>query len=258
MKALETGNEVLGIKEYNLDGCRFLYRPSGRSDPLSIVTFSAFPPRGVPQKYNYIKHFLPIDCSFFSFLDTNLPASDPRGTYYLSQHLSLEYVDKIHHIIALLSNGNKDNTYLLGSSKGGFGALLTGLKHGYPNIIVNAPPARPAERIRRRSLEILSYLLKSDGGHTLKEYYFQELNNVLFNTIENMNLQLAWNIHITCGSEDTYYQKELEFIYDKLTAKNIAITQKVVRGGHDGIALQDYQDYFLNILQKHPCWLLRQ
>lgn len=48
MKMLATGAEILGIKEYNLDGCRFLYRP-GQND-TTVVTFSAFPPKDVAQK----------------------------------------------------------------------------------------------------------------------------------------------------------------------------------------------------------------
>ena len=117
MRLLETGNEILGIKEYNLLGCRFLYREG--MGKTTVVTFSAFPPKDVAQKYNYIKDFLQSDYSFLSFLDTALPSDDPRGTYYLSDHLGTEYLNTIHCVISLLHKYDISNIWLLGSSKGG-------------------------------------------------------------------------------------------------------------------------------------------
>lgn len=244
MKALETGNEVLGIKEYNLDGCRFLYRPS--NSKTTIVTFSAFPPKNVPQKYNYIKDFINQDCTFLAFLDTVLPAQDPRGTYYLSDNFGKEYLIKIHCIIQLLSKSNPQDIYLLGSSKGGVGALLLGLNFGYTNIMVNAPQAFIADYIKTRSLAILTYMLGSNN--LLKEINYYQLNNILLDSIKSANRDLQWNIHITCGQEDNYHLKSLAVLKQAFESAKISIETRIVRGGHDNTSIDDYRAYFSTLI----------
>lgn len=246
MKHLETGTEVLGIKEYNLNGCRFLYKPG--SEQKTIVTFSAFPPKNVEQKYNYIKDFQNKDYTFLSFLDTDLPKNDPRGTYYLSDNLGTNYLLTIHHIIQLLSSNNSQHTYLLGSSKGGVAALLLGLLYDYPNIIVNAPQAMLAEYIKTRSLVILSFML-GNNPH-LKELNYHQLNEFLLQTIKQANTHLTWNIHITCGTNDEYHLKALEALQEAFNIANIPITKKLIRGGHDNIAIEDYRKYFATLLHE--------
>ena len=152
----------------------------------------------------------------------------------------------MNSIIQLLANAPKDNIYLLGSSKGGVGALLLGLRFGYPNIIVNAPQARLADYIKIRSLDILSYML--DCPKDLKELYYKQLNDYLLNSINRINYQINWNIHITCGSEDAYHLKELDLIYEFFVRNNISITKQLVRGGHDNQSIEDYRMYFRQII----------
>lgn len=245
MKYLETGNEILGIKEYNLLGCRFLYRLG--KNQKTIVTFSAFPPKDIAQKYNYIKDFIQSECTFLSFLDTELPEEDPRGTYYLSENLGTAYLTSIHSIISILSENSKENTYLLGSSKGAVAALLLGLKFNYPNIIVNAPQVFLADYIKRRSLSILSYMIGKNDF--LKEINYHELNHILLESVKSADNSLNWNIHITCGQEDTYHLNQLAVLTEKFEQCKIPLITKIIRGGHDNLSIIDYRLYFSSLLQ---------
>lgn len=245
MRPLETGNEILGIKEYNLSGCRFLYKAG--INQTTVVTFSAFPPKDVAQKYNYIKDFIQSECTFLSFLDTALPEDDPRGTYYLSENFGTSYLTIIHSIISLLSPNSKENIYLLGSSKGGVAALLLGLKFNYPNIIVNAPQVFLADYIKRRSLSILSYMIGTND--ILKELNYHQLNHILLESVKSADISVKWNIHITCGQEDLYHLRQLAVLNKTFEQCKIPVTSKIVRGGHDNLSIIDYRLYFAELLQ---------
>lgn len=211
-----------------------------------LLHFQLFRQKMWRKKYNYIKDFINHDYTFLAFLDTPLPSNDPRGTYYLSSNLGNEYLLKVHCAIQLLSNGSMNDVYLLGSSKGGVGALLLGLKYNYVNIIVNAPQALLADYIKTRSLEILSHMLGDND--VLKEINYHQLNNFLLNSIANAKRDLPWNIHITCGQEDGYHLKALDILKDAFLKVNIPLTTTLVRGGHDNIAIDDYRAYFKNLI----------
>lgn len=242
----ETGLVVHNISEYSFEGVRFLYK-EGNSDRI-IVTFSAFPPRGVEQSYNYLKKFKDSNCTFLSFLDQNLPGADPRGTYYLDRGCGTSYLETINMIIHLLiGRFDKRNVFLLGSSKGGVGAMLFGLKFGYPNIIINAPQARIATYIKRRSREIINFMAPNlEMFAKLDSYFLQEILQAKRN--------IGWNIHITCGEDDRYHLAELALIQAAFNAAQVDICVKYVRGGHDNLSIWDYIEYFMSKINLTPIY----
>ncbi len=236
----KTGNIILGIEEYYYDGVRFLFRPGLVK---KIVTFSAFPPHGIEQKFNYIKDFLNSNYAFFSFLDTNEPPKDPRGTYYLDENFDDTYLKKINDVIlSLSSNITQDETWLLGSSKGGVGALLVGLTYGFKNIVVMAPQCRIAKYIAKRSEEILYYMTHGNSESYIK------LDNSLLKKIKYCNKNINWNITILCGMDDKYHLFELEILEKCFWMADIQLKQIMLNGAHDRIALGEYRNYLQNYL----------
>lgn len=241
---LKTGNNILGLPEFELNGCRFLYK---KGIEKTIITFSAFPPKDIAQKYNYIKDFLSSNYTFLAFLDTKYPEDDARGTYYITNELDNGYLQTIHCIIQLLSNTNQEDTYLLCSSKGGVGALLLGLTYNYPNIIINAPQAKLADYIKTRSKTILSYMLGT--SKRFQDINYDYINDFLLSKIKTCDSSLKWNIHITCGKDDSYHLNELEILKNEFNIKAITIKTKLISGGHDNEAIAHYREYFKTIIQ---------
>lgn len=237
----ETGNLVRGLKEYSINGVRFVFRPGKGS---AIISFSAFPPRLTPQKYNYIKDFENSEKIFLSFLDRDAPEEDPRGTYYVDDNLGDEYLQKMHEIVQL-SGARTDTAWLLGSSKGAVGALLFGLTYGFQNIYVNAPQYRIATYIRRRSKEIIELLAGPENSN------WNMVENILANRIDHARTDIIWNINITCGVDDDYHLAELSRLGQKLNSKGITFKMIQVPGGHDGTSVDYYRKGFAGLRQGH-------
>lgn len=237
----ETGKVIHGIKEYRFDGVRFLFK---KGDDKTVISFSAFTPRDIPQSYNYIKDFLNTDYTYFGFLDVEAPEADPRGMYYLDEKLGNSYIDKINLVIQYLTSGQleKEKTWLIGSSKAGVGALLLGLVHNYPNIVVMAPQCRIARYIRKRSKVIYEYLTKSQG------LTYKDLNNSLLQRVKNCNQDIPWNIHILCGIDDRYHVFELDILSRCFWMKDINIFHKFIDGAHDRVAVEQYRNYFKDLI----------
>lgn len=236
-----TTRVIQGIKEQEYNGVRFLVR-EGRGKV--IVTFSAFAPTNVQQNYNYLKDFMDSEYTIISFLDRDLPLKDPRGTYYLDEKFGNSYLATINEIIHSISN-NKANIYLVGSSKGGVGALLLGLTYNYYNIYIMAPQCRIATYIKKRSSIILEFMTNN------LEMYYKDLDNILVKKIKLSDSSLPWNIHILCGAEDKYHLLELEIIDKCFWIKDIMYHKVIVDGAHDAIAIAEYRRYLQTKIPIH-------
>lgn len=240
VKISKTGNKIIGIPEYTYEGVRFLYRPGSEK---CIVTFSAFAPRGFMQKYNYMRDFINTPYTILAFIDTDEPTVDPRGTYYLDLDYGNSYLEKMNFVITHLLGDELDkrNTWLVGSSKGGVGALLLGLVFEYTNIMIMAPQARIAKNIKKRSADIINYMTGGD------ESLYNKLDESLFERIKNCNATAPWDIRILCGKDDTYHIPEVDLLEKSFFVKGIEINRITINGAHDNTAIKEYREY----LEKH-------
>lgn len=236
----KTGNSILGIPEYSYEGLRFLYRPGSEK---CIVTFSAFAPKDFIQKYNYMRDFINTQYTIFAFIDTDEPNDDPRGTYYLDSDYGDTYLEKMNKVITFLLGDDLDkrNTWLIGSSKGGVGALLLGLVFEYTNIMIMAPQARIAKNIKKRSAIIIKHMTGGD------ESLYQKLDKSLFTRIKQCNSTAPWDIRILCGKDDAYHIPEVDLLEKSFFVKGIEINRITINGAHDNTAIKEYRDY----LKKH-------
>ena len=223
----ETGHKVLGLKEYNYKGVRFVYK-DGIGDLLCF--FSSFSKKGRRQSYNYIKKKEVFENPMLWFLDSDSPNSDPRGTYFLGDSES-SYLKNIKEIVEyFFSVVNANDIYYFGSSKGGTGAILTSLEVGRGTVVVNAP-----------QIHFGSYMNKflppsvSEVGLNVSE---------LDCFIEEQLKDASSNIKfvISCGVLDDYHMEAhiLSFVR-MLEAKKLDYEFWPIPGEHDGDALEHYQ-----------------
>jgi len=235
-----TGNIIKSIPEKKVNGVRFIHREG--SDNL-VVSFSAFTSFGQEQKYNYINNVSSKN-ALLSFLDSDLPQSDPRGTYYLDfiGDELLSYIKNLGQVISDAANRNnisKDRIYIIGSSKGAVGALLCAFLCGYDNVIVNAPQFRIGSYVKRRSVDILNFMLsKHDMYH---------LDTIVQNIIMNSDFNPR-NIVITCGIDDIYHLKEIEMYESVFISKKILYNKIVFSGEHDDESIINYRKVMTKII----------
>lgn len=229
-----TGNIIKSIPENIFNGVRFIHREG--SDNL-VVSFSAFTSFGQDQKYNYINN-VSSQNALLSFLDSDLPEKDPRGTYYLDfiSDDMLSYIKNIGRVIEEAAKKNdisKDKIYLIGSSKGAVGALLCAFVCGYDNVIVNAPQFRIGSYVKRRSIDVLNLMLSK------YDMYF--LDTITLDLISKSDSKPN-NITITCGVDDLYHLKEVEMYESAFVAKKILYNKIVFSGGHDDVSIINYRE----------------
>ncbi|MDU4840417.1 MAG: hypothetical protein E6X49_04615 [Leclercia adecarboxylata] len=228
-----TGNAVKSIPEKISNNVRFIQR---NGDDCLVVSFSAFTSFGQEQKYNYINSISSKN-ALLSFLDTNTPLNDPRGTYYLNfaDNDLFSYIKSAGTIIDSVAKENKipkEKIYIIGSSKGAVGALLCSFVCHYDNVIINAPQFRIGSYVKRRSTEILESMLSM---YDLK-YLDNIMNDVIIKSEKQPN-----NIVITCGIDDLYHIKELNMYEELFISKRITYNKIIFSGGHDNESILNYR-----------------
>ena len=223
----ETGHEVLGLKEYNYKGVRFIYKEGVGN---LFCFFSSFSKKGNRQSYNYIKKKDDFKNSMLWFLDSDSPNSDPRGTYFLGDS-DLSYLKKIKQIVEFFFSAlNADNIYYFGSSKGGTGAILTSLEVGRGIVVVNAP-----------QIHFGSYMDKflppsiSEIGLSVSD-----IDRIIEDKLKVVSSDVRFVI--SCGVLDDYHFREHLLSFMKiLDIKEIGYEFWPIPGEHDGDALVHYQ-----------------
>ncbi|HAT06898.1 MAG TPA: hypothetical protein DDZ61_10980 [Aeromonas salmonicida] len=235
-----TGNVIKSIPERKFNGVRYIHREGCEN---LVVSFSAFTSFGQEQKYNYINN-ISSQNALLSFLDSDLPQSDPRGTYYLDfvgdQLLTyISNIGKIINDIAEKNNIDKKNIFIIGSSKGAVGALLCAFICGYDNVIVNAPQFRIGSYVKRRSIDILNFMLSKHDMYCLDTIVHDAIIKSEFNPS---------NIVITCGIDDLYHLKEVEMYESIFISKKILYNKIVFSGGHDDMSIVNYRETITKII----------
>ena len=210
-----TGNIIKSIPENIFNGVRLFIEKELRT---LLFHFRHSHPLVKIQKYNYINNISSRN-ALLSFLDSDLPEKDPRGTYYLDfiSDDIFAYIKSIGKIIEGVAEKNdisKDKIYLIGSSKGAVGALLCAFVCGYDNVIVNAPQFRIGSNVKRRSTDVLNLMLSK------YDMYF--LDTIILDLYSSADSEPN-NVIITCGVDDLYHLKEVEMYEVPLLQKKSSI-----------------------------------
>ena len=123
------------------DSVRYIFEPYEGSREL-VVVFSACTRVGVKARYNYMRTLHDVPCSRLFILDDGGP--DHRGSYYLGTYPDYGFKVATARLIERVCSDNRiERATYIGSSKGGWAALLFGIECDYldmpPKVIAGAP-----------------------------------------------------------------------------------------------------------------------
>ncbi|MFD2627856.1 hypothetical protein [Oceanobacillus kapialis] len=219
------GSGYPGEKEYTKSKRKlhYLFQKAENNNKDLIVIFSAFPKKGQPPVYNYIRKLLPVDSNKLFILDEY----GPSASYYLGGNRDFSLEDSVISLIkdVCLENAiNFANVTSMGSSKGGFASLYFGIKYGFGNIVAAAPQIYMGNFVFGVHPNVAEYI---SGGLTEsdKEY----LNDLLPKVLKKSSHKPKIHLHV--GKGDHHYKGHILPFIKLLDDKNI---------NYD-LDLQDYQ-----------------
>lgn len=204
----------------------YIYQKQNDSSNLVIV-FSAFPRTGYEATYNYLKTLESTKTNKLFILDNF--GYQKRGCYYLGENGKLN-VQKA--VVQLIEKLRKENSYTttvcVGSSKGGYAALMFGSLIGVDYVIAGAPQYFLGNYLTDNPIK--DPILKSIAGNN-DQASVSELNELLPNLIKN-NSHFK-KVYLHYSQLDHTYPEHIKSLIADLNNSNISIE----------IDQQDYQTH---------------
>jgi len=197
----------------------YLFKKSYRKTNGLVIIFSAFPSKGQPPMYNYIRTLSGIDCNKLFILDRF--GDDDYASYYLCENREFAIE---RSVIALINTLVKENDikHIIsgGSSKGGAASLYYGIKYGFDNIVVASP-----------QYLLGNFLLKEDKGRQDSAIFMaggndrrsrKYLNAIIPSTIEETPHKPHIFIHL--GRYEAHYKDHVKPLIKKLDKAQMKYT----------------------------------
>lgn len=228
--------------KYNNEKIKYIFYKNRKSKKI-IIVFSACTRKGIKARYNYIRTLKKIKENKLFILDDG--GIDQRGTYYLGKYPDFEFEKGCLKLIdEILKINNIEETYLIGSSKGGYSSLYYGLNIPKSRIIIGAP-----------QYFLGTYLSKCYQGVTLKSMNCNEITRIEFldillkNKIDNSNNKNK--IYIQYSTKDPTYKEHILYLLEDLKKANFCVEEeKLSYSNHNDVSLY-FSDYIINILKKN-------
>lgn len=124
-------------KKFNAKNYQLRYMLEKNDSNTLIVVLSGMPREGMKARYNYNRTLRPITANKLFILDDF--GYDQRGAYYLGKDKDFEIQNTVIELIdKVKSNLNISKTIYVGSSKGGYAALLFGFQDKNSSIIAGS------------------------------------------------------------------------------------------------------------------------
>lgn len=227
---------------------KYLFKKGyGKKGKKLVVVFSAFPKRGTPPRYTYVKSLKEFNCYKLYISDTYGPDETGGSCYNLGVNGDFSIEEATFSLInKVLEDNNikKENVIAIGSSKGGWMALYFGVKYGFGTIIAGAPQYLLGNYLKQFEDQsgYIKYIMGCFSNETVTF-----LNNLLPNVIQNAKSLPEIYIHI--GEGDWHYKKHVKPLVEDLDlvgAKYILDIQQY--GTHSEVG-----NYFIPFLETTLC-----
>ena len=180
-----------------------------------IVIFSACTRKGIKARYNYMGTLKRYKVNKLFILDDM--GFDNRGIYYLGKNKDFKVKEGVNQLIdKIIKLTNSQTNIFLGSSKGGYAALMFGIERKKSHIIVGAPQYYLGNYLNN---EANGHILDFIMGDRAKDSV-DTLNEILKNTI-NSNKTNSNKIYINCSKNEPTYDKHVKSLISELEADNI-------------------------------------
>ncbi|MFQ6882262.1 hypothetical protein [Clostridium sp.] len=197
-------------RKYYKNGYELKYILEKNNSEDLIIIFSSCTRPGIKARYNYNRTLQKVKANKLFILDDF--GDDKRGVFYLGcnndfkiKKITKDLIDKV-----IKETKSKKITYV-GSSKGGYAALLFGLQKENSNIIIGAPQYYLGDYLNRS--DNMNTLVNIVGNVTQDKIDY--LNEILPRTIEdskNNNVKL----YIHFSSKEHTYEEHIRYLIDDL------------------------------------------
>ncbi|MDO1604831.1 hypothetical protein Q2T76_02045 [Lactobacillus sp. YT155] len=202
----------------------YIYQKQNDSSNL-VVVFSAFPRTGYEATYNYLRTLENTKTNKLFILDNF--GYQKRGCYYLGENGKLNVQEAVVQLIEKIQKENSyTTTVCVGSSKGGYAALMFGSLIGADYVIAGAPQYFLGNYLTDNPIK--DPILRSIAGNN-DQASVTELNELLPNLIKN-NSHFK-KVYLHYSQFDHTYPEHIKSLIDDLNDINVPIE----------IDQQDYQ-----------------
>ncbi|GKQ43355.1 hypothetical protein RD055328_12780 [Companilactobacillus sp. RD055328] len=206
--------------EFKHTKLNYIFEQNKKSSTL-IVIFSAFPRTGYEATYNYLRTLKDIKANKLYILDNF--GYQKRGCYYLGENGERNVQESVLHLISKITSNKKfEKVICVGSSKGGYAALMFGSLIDADYIIAGAPQYYLGDYLTDNPIKnpILLSIMGDDSTESIKK-----LNYILPNLVKNkMNNQ---KVYLNYSKNEHTYEDHIKYLLNDLTDNNISMTTDV-------------------------------
>ena len=218
-------------KHHNISYLEYRKKGSGHL----LVTLSGFNGREIekaPAKYNYMRTLADININKLFIKDeiADIPV------YYMGSEGTSHYLEDVCRLIEeklMEMNVEKEQLIIAGSSKGGTGALLIGLRLGAGHIIAGANQLDVGSYLDSLNEELSHLLLTKVAGkiteNTVKEVDQKFREHLLVDMIESQ-------LYFHAGNRDNHYHKHMRTMLDHFDMHKILYDLELRHyAGHENV-----------------------
>lgn len=198
-----------------------------------LVVFSAMAPT-YKFVYNYMRSLEEIKANKLFILDD----FGDQGSYYIGHQRDFAIETAVSSLIQYIMSKNgilNQNVISIGSSKGGYAALLFGLKYHFGHVIAGAPQTKLGHFLINQAghQNIAEYI--SGNAEDADRYY---LDNILYQLL-SQPIDVSPKINILIGNKDHHYKNHVIPLYDALMEKGFNVALEVKNGStHEDVRTQ--------------------
>ncbi|OAS88213.1 MULTISPECIES: heparinase II/III domain-containing protein [Metabacillus] len=195
-----------------------------------FVVFSALTPTN-KFIYNYMRSLEEIQANKLFILDD----FGDQGSYYIGNKRDFSIETAVASLIQYIMSKHDilhKNVTTVGSSKGGYAALLFGIKYHFGNIIAGAPQSKIGHFLINQAghPNIATYI---SGGADEADCYY--LDQIIYQIL-NQPSDLSPKINILVGNKDHHYVNHVIPFCDALREKGYKVDLEVEQGTtHDDL-----------------------
>jgi hypothetical protein len=233
-------------KNYFGFGYRLKYILEKNNSDELIIVFSACTRQGIKARYNYNRTLKDVKANKLFILDDF--GYDGRGAYYLGHNNDYKIEKLCKRLINELKiKLNVKKTIYVGSSKGGYAALLFGLPDKGSTIIAGAPQYKLGDYLNSEAYR--ENCLKYIVGEEINDNKIDFLNNLLHKEIlsfkDNNN-----KIYLHYSIEEHTYKEHVKYLLQDLKRESINCNSDIARYKDHGDISLYFPKYLITIINK--------
>jgi len=209
-----------------------------------LVVLSAFTPKGVKGRFNYISTLNKIPHSQLFILDRY--GFDGRGAYYLGEQGDFDIEEAVKRLIqSKIEEYGYKKVVFIGSSKGGYGALLFACDFNNSTVIMGAPQYYLGHYLGQgENQDTLKYIMGdiSSDARAYLDYYMADKLTHKFWGIKEVNVMYSDKEHT--------YEEHIQPMLDKLKDLGVPVNEAVESFTNHSDIGKHFPAYILRVLGK--------